>query len=99
MNYTEEAIELFNKNEQKFRDDPLRFLLIEIYKLKERIKTMAIDQKTFDTDLAAFIAAFGQLVTAVDNLIASKPAADLTTEDQTLLTAAATVAAELNTLN
>ncbi len=61
---------------------------------------MAIDQKTFDTDLAAFLAAFGNLITAVDALIAKgSAAADLTAEDTQVQTAAAAVAAELNKLN
>jgi hypothetical protein len=60
---------------------------------------MAIDQATFDTDLAALVAAIGNLVAAVDALIASKPTADLTTEDQSVLTASQTVADELANLN
>lgn len=56
---------------------------------------MTIDQATFDTDLAALVTAIGELETAVDTLIASKPAADLTAEDQSVQTAAASVSAEL----
>ena len=60
---------------------------------------MAIDQATFDTDLAALVSAIGSLVTAVDTLLANKPQADLTAEDQSVQAAAASVAAELAKLN
>lgn len=60
---------------------------------------MAIDQSTFDNDLAALVAAIGTLVVAVDALIASKPAADFTAEDTSVQAAAKTVADELNKLN
>jgi hypothetical protein len=56
---------------------------------------MAIDQATFDTDLAALVQAITDLDTAVEALIASKSTADLTTEDQSVQTAAAAVADEL----
>lgn len=56
---------------------------------------MAIDQATFDTDLAALVAAIGDLIVAVDAAIASKPAADLSAEDQSVQAAAGTVADEL----
>lgn len=62
----------------------------------ERIlNTMAIDQETFDTDLATLITAIGSLVDAVNNL----PKADFSAEDQTVRDAAAKVADELNKLN
>lgn len=67
--------------------------------IRKEIKTMAIDQATFDTDLAGLISSFGTLVTAVDAFIASHPAADLTPEDQAVRDAAAAVADELNKLN
>jgi hypothetical protein len=60
-----------------------------------RITSMAIDQATFDTDLAALVQAITDLDTAVEALIASKSTADLTTEDQSVQTAAAAVAEEL----
>jgi hypothetical protein len=60
-----------------------------------RITSMAIDQATFDTDLAALVQAITDLDTAVEALIASKSTADLTTEDQSVQTAAAAVADEL----
>ncbi len=56
---------------------------------------MALSQAQFDTDLAALVKSIGDLVTAVDALIAATPAADLTTEDQSVQAAAASVAAEL----
>ncbi len=63
--------------------------------INERTKEMAISQDQFDTDLAALVTAITNLDTAVDALIASKPAADLTAEDTSVQTAAAAVAAEL----
>ncbi len=66
-----------------------------LQEIDERTEQMAIDQATFDTDLAALVASIGNLVTAVDALIASKPAADLTAEDQSVQAASATVADEL----
>lgn len=68
-------------------------------RLLEIGEQMAIDQQTFDTDLQALVASIGDLVTAVDALIASKPAADLTAEDQSVQTASQTVADELAKLN
>lgn len=59
---------------------------------------MAIDQKTFDTDLAGLLSAVQDLITAV-NGIAAQPAADLTAEDQSVLDAAKSVADEINKLN
>lgn len=56
---------------------------------------MTIDQETFDTDLAALVAAIGVLIQAVDAAIAAKPAADLTAEDQSVQDAAKSVSDEL----
>ncbi len=72
--------------------DRIERLLREI---DERTEKMAIDQTTFDTDLAALVDAINTLITAVNAAIASKPAADLTAEDQSVQAAAAAVAAEL----
>lgn len=63
--------------------------------LERMMHRMAIDQATFDTDLAALVAAIGDLVVAVDALLASKPEVDLTAEDSSVQAAAASVAAEL----
>jgi len=60
---------------------------------------MAVTQQQFDTDLAPLITAIPALITAVDALIASKPAADLTAEDQQVLAATKAVADEINKLN
>jgi predicted nucleic acid-binding Zn-ribbon protein len=70
-----------------------------IKETQKRIKKMTISQAQFDTDLAAAVTAFTSLITAVDAYIASKPAADLTTEDNTLKTAAANATAEIAKLN
>src|SRR6266403_514301 len=67
--------------------------------IRKEITQMAIDQATFDTDLAALVTSVGNLVAAVDAFIASHPATDLTAEDQAVATAAASVADELNKLN
>jgi len=56
---------------------------------------MAVDQATFDTDLAALVTAIGTLTQSVDAWIASHPAADLTAEDQSVQAAAQAVADEL----
>jgi hypothetical protein len=58
-----------------------------------RLEAMAIDQTTFDTDLAALVQSITDLTTAVDSWVASHP--DLSAEDQTVQTAAAAVSAEL----
>jgi hypothetical protein len=59
---------------------------------------MAIDQATFDTDLATLIQSITDLDTAVEAWIASHPATDLTSEDQAVQAAAAAVSAELANL-
>jgi len=56
---------------------------------------MAVDQATFDTDLAALVTAIGTLTQSVDAWIASHPAADLTAEDTSVQQAAQAVADEL----
>ena len=63
--------------------------------LNRKVDTIMIDQATFDTDLAALVAAIGTLTAAVDAWIAAHPAVDLTAEDQQVQAAAAAVAAEL----
>jgi hypothetical protein len=63
--------------------------------LNRKVDALAIDQTTFDTDLAALVAAIGNLVTAVDALIAATPAVDLTAEDSSVQAAAQQVADEL----
>lgn len=57
---------------------------------------MALSQADFDTELAALVAAIGQLDDAVDAFIASQPAGvDLTVEGQSVADAAAAISAEL----
>lgn len=67
----------------------------QLDRIEGRIEKMAISQEQFDQDLSALVTEIGNLETAVDALVASKPAADLTAEDQAVQTAAAGVAAEL----
>lgn len=66
---------------------------------------MALDQATFDTDLAALVQAITDeqtavtnLTTAVDAWIASHPGVDLTAEDQAVQSAAASAAASSQAL-
>jgi len=56
---------------------------------------MAVDQATFDTDLANLVTAIGTLTQSVDAWIASHPSADLSAEDQSVQAAAQAVADEL----
>ena len=62
--------------------------------LLQEVHRMAVDQATFDTDLAA-------LVTAVEALIAAvkAPSMFITAEDQAVINAANDVNAELQALN
>lgn len=76
-------------------EDQLCRIEEKIDHLERMMHRMAIDQATFDTDLAALVSAIGDLVVAVDALIESKSTADLTAEDSSVQDAAASVAAEL----
>ena len=88
------------EQDEKFNYNPLHFIRKQLQRIERNQEKMAIDQKTFDTDLAALVTSIGNLVTAVDALIAKGAAsADLTTEDTSVQAAAASVTAELNKLN
>ena len=63
--------------------------------LLEEVRKMAVDQETFDTDLAALVTAVEALIAAVKAL----PTEDLTAEDQVVINAANDVNAELQALN
>jgi hypothetical protein len=63
--------------------------------LKAKVDRMAIDQATFDSDLAGLVSSIATLIAAVDALAASKAEVDLTAEDQSVQAAAAQVADEL----
>ena len=63
--------------------------------LLEEVRKMAVDQETFDTDLAALVTAVEALIAAVKAL----PTEDLTAEDQAVINAANDVNAELQALN
>jgi hypothetical protein len=63
--------------------------------LIQEVHRMAVDQETFDAELAALVSAIGDLNTAVDALLASKASVDLTAEEASVQAAAASVAAEL----
>jgi hypothetical protein len=74
-------------------EDALESLNDKLDNIGRRLEAMAIDQATFDTDLAALVQAITDLDSAVDAWIASHP--DLSAEDQSVQTAAAAVSAEL----
>ena len=76
-------------------DPSLRRIEELLLTLDRKVDAMSVDQATFDTDLAALVAAIGTLTAAVDAWIAAHPAVDLTAEDQSVLNASAAVAAEL----
>lgn len=76
-------------------EDALERIEDKLDNLTRRIKKMAIDQATFDTDLAALVQEITNLNAAVDALVASKPAADLTAEEQQVQAASQAVADEL----
>jgi len=76
-------------------DEPFERIEHKLDSLIRKVEKMAVDQSTFDTDLAALVTAIGNLTAAVDALIASTPSVDLTAEDTSVQTAAAAVAAEL----
>ena len=63
--------------------------------LLQEVHRMAVDQATFDTDLAALVTAVEALIAAVKAL----PTEDLTAEDQAVINAANDVNAELQALN
>ena len=67
--------------------------------IRKEIKQMSVSQADFDAKFAAFIAAFGTLITAVDALLSNTAPADMTAESEQLATAAQTVTDELNKLN
>lgn len=64
--------------------------------LIRKVDTMAVDQATFDSDLAALVAAITTLIQAVDAWIASHPAGvDLTAEEASVQEASKAIADEL----
>lgn len=77
----------------------LTTLGVVIKVLLNQYKYMPITQQQFDSDLAAFLAAFQALCTAIDNSLGNQPQADLSAEDQQILTASQTAQAELAKLN
>jgi chromosome segregation ATPase len=84
-----------NGRSDDWLEDALESLDSKLNEVLRRIEEMAIDQATFDTDLAALVQAISDLDSAVEALIASKAAVDLTAEDTSVQTAAAAVTAEL----
>lgn len=77
------------------RHEPLERIEHKLDSLIRKVEKMAVDQSTFDTDLAALVTAIGNLTAAVDAWIAAHPGVDLSVEDTNVQAAAATVAAEL----
>ena len=77
-------------------EKPLERIERKLDQLIRKVHDMAVDQATFDTELAALVTAINDLGTAIDAFIASQPAGvDLSAEAQTLAEASAAVAAEL----
>ena len=70
-----------------------------LFHINRKVNKMAVSQAQFDTDLAGFLTAFGNLITAIDNALANIAPADLSAEDTQIQAAAAAAAAELNKLN
>lgn len=66
--------------------------------LIRRIRQMAIDQETFDSDLAALVTSISELTTAVDTWIAAHPDVDFSAEEAMVQQAAQTVKDELDKL-
>jgi predicted nuclease with TOPRIM domain len=79
--------------------DRLERIERKVEDLHQEVQNMAVDQTTFDTELAGLVSAITQLSTAVDALIASKGGVDLTAEEASVQSASATVAAELAKVN
>jgi hypothetical protein len=75
-------------------DDPFVPLNAKLDKLSKEVHKMALDQATFDTELADLVTAINALIAAVDAI----PPADLTAEGQAVTDAAAAVKAELDKL-
>jgi predicted nucleic acid-binding Zn-ribbon protein len=77
-------------------EDQFEKLNKKLDRLQKEVHKMAVDQATFDTELAALVQAITDLDTAVDAFIASQPAGvDLTAEAASVASASAAVAAEL----
>ena len=74
-------------------------MILGLIGIAKRIDKMAISQAQFDTDLADFLKAFGDLITAIESGIGSQAPADLSAEDQQIKDAAVTAAAELAKLS
>jgi hypothetical protein len=75
-------------------NDPFIDLNNKLDQLLKEAQAMALDQATFDTELADLVTAINQLIAAVDAI----PPADLTAEGQAVTDAAAAVKAELDKL-
>ena len=81
--------------ERLLLEDILLRIEQSLLRMERRLINMAIDQATFDTDLAALVQAVTDLDAAVEAWIAAHPDLDLTAEDTSVQTAAAAVSAEL----
>jgi hypothetical protein len=86
------------KRQQLLLEEILAQMAAGLVRIERRLINMALDQATFDTDLASLIQAITDLDTAVEAWIGSHPATDLTSEDQAVQAAAAAVTAELANL-
>ena len=73
-------------------------ILSRVVNINREEHKIMVNQKTFDTDLAALVTAIGALITAVNAQMAATPAADLTAEDTSVLSATTSVANALAAL-
>jgi hypothetical protein len=71
----------------------------KLNKQQKELRHIMLGADQFKTDLAGFLSAFGDLITAVDNYLANTAPADFTDVDQQVLDAAQQASAELAKLN
>lgn len=76
-------------------DEALERIEHKLDRLIRKVEQMAIDQATFDNDLAGLVQAVTDLNTAVDAFIAAHPGIDFSTEDANVLGAKQALADEL----
>lgn len=86
-------------------DEALEAIFRKLEKIERILEQMAIDQATFDTDLAGLVAAetangqaVAALVSAVDAFVAAHPEIDFSAEDSSVQSATADAAAAAQAL-
>lgn len=76
-------------------EERLQDILYHLRKIDKRTKQMAVDQGTFDAELASLVSSITDLDNAVDAWIAANPSVDFSAEEAAVQQASAAVAAEL----